>query len=56
MSVLDLMSGTCSVCGCSGLHACPGYPMKPWTIEEQAYLENALRDIFKAERGDKKDE
>lgn len=49
MNILE-MGGTCSVCGCSGLHACPGYMMKPWTPEEEAHLENVLRTIFGEEK------
>lgn len=36
----------CSKCGCSGLHACPGYRIPPPTPEDEARLENALRTIF----------
>lgn len=49
MSLLDL-DGTCPTCGCSGLHACPGYMMKPWTPEDIARLESALRRAFKEEK------
>lgn len=49
MNILDYVGPGCPKCGCTGLHACTGHPMREWTDEEKAHLENVLRDIFKEE-------
>ncbi|MNE22879.1 hypothetical protein D3C77_818610 [compost metagenome] len=36
----------CSVCGCTGLHACIGYKPKPLTPEEEAEFDRKLNEIF----------
>lgn len=36
----------CSVCGISGLHACPGKPLPKPTKEDKAKLSAVLSEIF----------
>lgn len=53
---MEANSVGCSKCGCVGLHACMGHFPKPWTPEDEARLENALREVFKAHKVETKDE
>jgi len=46
MSIESLNKYKCSKCGCSGLHACTGYPIT-WTENDKKRLEKALAEIFK---------
>lgn len=50
MSILDWQGPGCPKCGCTGLHACIGHFPAPWTPEDEARLENALREVFKQEK------
>jgi len=38
-------SASCSKCGATGLHACPGQKIAPWTAEERAELQRVLEGI-----------
>lgn len=50
--MIDLTcAAPCSKCGCVGLHACSGAPIH-WTPEDEARLEDALRDVAKQEKRD----
>lgn len=46
MGELTLNGIACSKCGISGIHACPGKPLLTPTPEDEARMENALREIF----------
>jgi len=52
--MIDLTcAAPCSRCGCVGIHACMGAPVK-WTEEDEARLEDALRTVAKQEKRDGK--
>lgn len=34
----------CALCGCVGIHACPGHPMEPWSPEKVAELNAVLAE------------
>lgn len=40
------LSAECSVCGCTGLHACIGYKPKPLTPEEERRINEKLEELF----------
>lgn len=45
MSLLDTEGQSCSKCGISGIHACPGKPLPPTTEEEQERIRKVFEDL-----------
>jgi len=47
--VTDIFGTACSKCGSTGLHACPGVPMQPWTEQERQDAAAAVQRIHDRE-------
>lgn len=44
-SVLKTTGGQCEKCGISGIHACPGAPVDPWTEQDKQRLNDAVKKV-----------
>lgn len=42
-------AAVCHLCGCTGIHACPGHPII-WTEDDKLRLDAALKKIFNKEQ------
>lgn len=52
---MEIEGQSCPRCGISGIHACPGKPLKKPTPEDEARLRQMLKEVSEQRKSDDRD-